>query len=162
MNNIIILIFVLFFLSCENNSKKDFAIIVTGKFLKDDKFQLFYTENAIKPYAEIQSFYRHVNGRDNFQKIRFNFPKSVYPEKFRLDIGENIDQKRMIISNILIEADDKSFEIKPKDFSKYFAHNEFIKNIDYSIGELELISDKGLYDPFLLATPLLIEKLVSF
>lgn len=125
-------------------------IIATIEFIAthDDKIQIFYfTDSILKP-REKNSYTFQIKGSNEVQKIRFKLPTKII-ERFRIDLGNNRDQKEITLNHIEIHGISGSWIIEKTDIEGIFKPNKFI--IDQTEGTYKLSKVGAYYDPYLLS-----------
>jgi hypothetical protein len=151
------LILVLSLYCCKTNEKQtNNFLILEGVFQKNDEFQLFYSRNFFKEYDEKQSVKKEIKGSNSIQKIKFEIPNGFSPLRVRLDLGNNIAQKKIIIKGVKLLMFGKKEYIDKDSFEKFFFCNEYAK-FKKETGEIELSSISGSYDPYFISKNLLLE-----
>lgn len=127
--------FVTIFASCKNNevtennpvSAKDaeeikqdtlFTITLNATVLKDDSFQVYYKNDELSNYEEVNSYFTEFKGSEEPQDIVFRLPDGVIPDYIRMDFGVNKDQTEVKINSFKMSYYGKEF--KTNDASEFF------------------------------------------
>lgn len=136
-------------------------VYVRGVFPKDDVFEIFFSEMATDPFSQKNSMSARFKGNNEVQELIFDL-EDYYPEKIRLDIGNNKTMKEIIIEEIIIKYNDNVFKIDKSKISTYLKSNQFITlGSDNNILLMPImIEGKEVYDPFFVSSPLLVKELV--
>lgn len=148
--------------SDENNGQ--FVVIVSVLAKKDDSFQLFYTEDYMLSFNEKQRLTTRFNGSNNYQSIVFTLPKKVFPDRYRLDVGSNREQKEIKIESLLFRHGDKEIFIPSPLISKLLVPNKFIEYNQVENTYNLLTQNEGqstIYDPYFTCSPELVRLLLE-
>lgn len=171
LRKIIVVMFLIGFTSCNLKKKKDIEsqnlkektsvedktktkvvdemiIKIFFKMEASDHIQLYYTNDALENFSEKNTFRKNFSENTDFQLLEFKFDKDYFPEKIRLDLGSNREQKSIIIDKIQITRSKYAIEILGKDIKEYFTVNKYVKNIQGS-GEFIFTIVNNIYDPYL-------------
>ena len=128
-----------------------FRVEIEAIVEKGDNFQLFYTEDYQLAFLEDKTITSTVNGSKDYQTIIFDLPKDIFPDRFRLDVGSNVEQGAIKIKSFKVSYDKGIVEIPQDSISKYLVPNEYITKEDdmgsYRLHELN-IQGSLPYDPF--------------
>ncbi|MDP5158428.1 MAG: hypothetical protein NWQ07_07625 [Flaviramulus sp.] len=144
--------------------KNTFLVILNVLANKNDNFQLFYTEDYMLSFNEDQSIIKLISGANDYQNIVFTLPSNVLPDRLRIDVGSNRNQKVIKIKSLLFRYNDKEVFIPSELISKLLVPNEFV---NYRLGEdtynlLTLnVEDKTIYDPAFTCSPELVRLLLA-
>lgn len=154
-----------FFTACKNDKVKDapesdqpveegFKITLNATVEKKDDFQVFFQEDTENtPFEEDNSVYVGTVASAQPQDIVFRIPANVFPTRLRLDLGLNKEQRPIIIHNLKIEFQGKTFAAPGKDFFNYFHPDEnFVKADTTNITLTPFLTKDGNYDPMLFST----------
>lgn len=143
----------------KNNQEKIFEIEIEYKILKDDIFQVFYIDQDSKEkFSEEKMISKKINKSQKTNSISFNLPKEVIPKKIRIDLGENKCQEEITINQIKLKYSGNEIIVKEKYIPHFFVMNSFLK-YDPSSGEFRSISINNRYDPFIISSALLNQKI---
>lgn len=145
-----------------NNER--FVLILNVLAKKDDSFQLFYTEDYMLSFNEKQRLTTRFKGSDNYQNIVFTLPKNVFPDRYRLDVGSNKEQKEIKIESLLFRYRDKEIFIPTELISKLLVPNKFIEynQVEDTYNLLTLnIEENITYDPYFTCSPELVRLLLE-
>ncbi len=151
-----------FFASCKNQRNEGapesvFKITLEAKVNEDDKFQLFYVEDDVNNrYSAERRVTRTIEGKKEFQKIELSLPKGVFPQRFRIDVGENKINTAIEINTIVLSFKREKIVINNLTFERFFEPNIYLEK--NKKGYLRK-TFKGRYDPFLESTPLLNKRI---
>jgi hypothetical protein len=116
----------------------------------DDKFQLFYSDSYINDYNEQNSQIKNVKKSEDTQEVIFEIPNRFAPNRIRIDFGDQIDQKEIILEEISIVVGGKFKSFGPEEISNFFEFNKFA-TYDVNSKRLLLTPIEGSYDPFLIS-----------
>lgn len=157
-------ILLLIFGSCQNAVNKDsssikdnYSIEIEGLFQKNDKIEIYYLVEG-KDWNNDNSVSQAIYASNKMQKIVLDLPKDVNPKNFRIDLGVNPSQGYVTIKNISIKYKDKILDGSNENFIDWFTPNEFV-SWDMNYYGFKLSSVNGSYDPYLMGTDLLIDKI---
>ncbi len=140
----------------------NFTILFRAKVLLDDKFRLLYTEELGEKFSGKEIVFTDVKGSEDFQTIRFVLPKKdIYPIRLRLNVGNNKEQKGIIIESIEIAHDDNKLKISSTEFYKYFYPNKYIE-YNRENGEVTFKEEDGKHFPFFVSRGPLHDELMIF
>ena len=131
------------------------------RILENDKFRVFYTSNSPEEkISEKKMEVASVKGNSDFQQVTIQLPKGVVPYKLRLDLGENSikNQSDIDLESINIELNDNVIKVDNQNIKSYFRPNQYLTKTPTGYSR-KIVDDK--YDPFLLSTSTLIEKIVE-
>jgi hypothetical protein len=164
------------FISCKEEKVKEevvleekvetFEVILDMVVNNDDNFQVFYTDDLVPQFDDKKSIWTTVKGLETAQKIVFSLPQDDLPTNFRIDLGNNKDQKPMILKSITFKYFDKIKTLTSKEILTYFVVGEKVI-FNQETGEIDFTkseSEKEFYDPLLYPQDNLkeeIEKLVK-
>lgn len=93
-------------------------VTISAKVLVDDVFEIYYYEPGYDGFSSRDFVNSKIKGRDDFQDIKFELPKRIYPERLRFDFGKNKDQKEMILKGIKMSYKDKEYVFPEEDLKK--------------------------------------------
>ena len=158
------LIFVTTFVSCKNNEvsekesvstegsaevKQDtvFTITLNATVLKDDSFQVYYKNDEMGKYEEVNSLFTEFKGSDKPQDIVFRLPDGVIPDNIRLDFGTNKEQSEIKINSFKMSYFGKTFETNGSDFFNYLLVETKTATFDKDKATLKPLLVNGTYDP---------------
>lgn len=145
--------------SCNSDKKQEvdtasakpseIRVVLDAKVEVDDSFQVFYTEDGSFNFTEESSVRVNVNGSNNSQQIVFSLPEEVILSNFRIDTGENPDQKPIVVNSLTVQFYERKLEMKNMEIIQYFYPNQHL-TLDYAKSSLVANpSHTGVYDPFL-------------
>lgn len=144
--------------------KNNFSVILNVLAKNNDNFQLFYTEDYMLSFNEEQSITAGFLGAENYQNIIFQLPENVFPDRYRIDVGSNKEQKSIKIKSLIFRYGDKEIFIPSDLLSKMMVPN---KNIEYNSFDntynLIALNIDGtvLYDPYFTCSPELVRLLLE-
>jgi hypothetical protein len=138
--------------SCDFKSdlESNIKIAVKVKVKLDDKFQLFYSDSYINDYNEQNSQIKNVKKSEDTQEVIFEIPNRFAPNRIRIDFGDQIDQKEIILEEISMVVGNKLKSFGPEEISNFFEFNKFA-TYDVNSKRLLLTPIEGSYDPFLIS-----------
>lgn len=151
-----------FFTNCKDKSEImreefTFNVQLNLKVVEDDFFEVFYTDlNSKEGFTETKKVRKKIIGKDSFQNIQFDLNKTSL-SKFRIDFGENKNQKDIILKNIIIKRNQDSIEIKNDVLHRFFQINKFLEWDKKGRLKIKEINKKR--DPFIVSSSLLIKKI---
>ena len=136
-----------------------FQISLKLRIEKDDMLEVYFIEDPIvKAFQPDKKIRRKVLGSSNFQEVDFNLPKQIVPIKFRIDLGENIDQKKVDIDEIKLKYNKKTICIKDSLIQYFFVVNNFL-TLKPKSGKFDIIEKQNKRDPFITSSPILNKKI---
>lgn len=157
---VLVLIFVFLFvyvgkkLEAQKNEiiEKDTEVVLTAKVLKNDIFQFFYWEEGDDYFQIEKSIKIEVEGKKDFQELKFVLPQITSLHKLRLDIGENFDQESIIIKELkFIKKNGQTFSMNADEFKNLFMPNPYISFLDAQgsyKGNSVVQNNTPIYDPY--------------
>lgn len=143
--------------STDSPIKDNYSIEIEGLFKKNDKIELYYLVEG-KDWNNDNSVSQAIYASNKMQKIILDLPKEANPKNFRIDLGVNPSQGYVTIKNISIKYKDKTLDGANENFIDWFAPNEFV-SWDMNYYGYKLSSINGSYDPYLIGTDLLVDKI---
>lgn len=158
------LIFVTTFVSCKNNEvsekesvstegsaevKQDtvFTITLNATVLKDDSFQVYYKNDEMGKYEEVNSLFTEFKGSDKPQDIVFRLPDGVIPDYIRMDFGVNKEQTEVKVNSFKMSYFGKVFQANASEFFKLILIEPKTANVDVENGIIKPITMGGVHDP---------------
>lgn len=147
-------------ISCKNDEKaidnkeqaistRELVFEIEGIFPKNDKFQLFYSND--NNFSEDKSLFVTVYGQSILQKIVFELPEGIKPQNFRLDLGSNADQQEISIKEISITYKGQSESFIDEEFLEIFPETSTV-NYDKSRLVYKLVPNvDGIFDPIIVS-----------
>lgn len=129
-----------------------FYLTLRSKFNKWDKVHMYYRESEYDDYSGERKIEVVVEPNGNFQDIKFELKKDIYPYNIRIDLGENIEQSNVIIEECVLSYGKYNYSIKGKDLNKYFHFNQGVEiTSDSSTFLLKTFkrNNNNIYDPFI-------------
>ncbi len=153
-------LFILALVSCKNDTKEvakpdaaklpeTFNIAFNLTVLKDDTFQLFYTEDGSLNFGEQKSVKSVIKGSPTAQEILFKLPADVLPTNIRLDFGDNKAQDEITVNSMRLKYFAKTFNASENVVKKYFYTNDFQLKYDDKTSKVKAVITNGVYDPLM-------------
>lgn len=146
------------FYSCKDDKKseavkaeekpKTFDIALNMTVKQNDRFQLFYTDEATPGFEEKKSVWVDVKGSEKPQDIIFNLPEDEIPTNLRLDLGVNNKQPEMKFNSFSLSYFDKNFTLKDSSILQFFVPGQ----IEFNKETSTIKTNQGsavAYDPML-------------
>lgn len=172
MRKIFLLISLLAFtiFSCKDESKdvekveskpQTFDVTLNMVVPKDDKFQLFYTDESVVDFDEKKSIWIDVKGSDSPQDIIFQLPPDEIPSNIRIDLGTNETQSPMKLNSFEMSYFSKSFTLKDSLILSHFVIGE---QLMYDKKTSILTPNKGkaeVYDPLLYPQSIIKDEIIK-
>jgi len=90
--------------------------------------------------------------------VHFNLPNQIRPHKFRIDLGENNEQKNIRIDEIKILHNNNIISIKDSLIPYFFVINNYLKLKD-SNGNFDIQEKEKKRDPFITSNATLNKKI---
>ncbi|WP_345275414.1 hypothetical protein [Litoribaculum gwangyangense] len=140
------------------------TVILSFLAKKDDSFQLFYSEDYMLSFNEKDMITTGFKGSNNYQSIVFKLPKNVFPDRYRLDVGSNIEQKWIKIESLQFRYGNNEIFIPQQLISKLLVPNTFIEYNEFEnvYNLLTLNVEKNdIYDPYFTCSPELVRLLLE-
>ena len=129
-----------------------FSVELDVQVPKDDALEVFYLEAETDAYVATRMIQQKLTGMDDFQHVKFELPKDVYPFNIRLDFGFNKDQEMIKIAGCKLSYNNNSFVIKGKDLKNYFNFNGGIEmlsdSLNFKLKPFNL-NGKQMHDPYI-------------
>lgn len=147
-------------LSTIDSLKDNFTVTVDAIITKDDTFNLMY-QTETKPLWTTNSLLKKkVVGSKAIQKITFVLPKDTFPTKFRIDLGQNRQQKFIDLYKMIFNYQHQELEIKENLISKRFVTNKYAQYFgDGTKADIILSVVDNNYNPLIIATNYFMEVL---
>lgn len=137
----------------EEIATADFVFELEGVFPKNDRFQLFYSNDT--NFTEDKSIKVIVYGQTVLQKVTFTLPANVKPQNLRLDLGSNAEQSTVSIKKFTVNYQGKSLEVADEKFRDYFPDTSNVVFDDTKLVYNLTPNVDGIFDPLLLSSDLL-------
>ncbi|GEM53443.1 hypothetical protein [Empedobacter brevis] len=131
----------------ENSNSEGVVVILEGTFLKNDIFQLFYSNDTT--FSEQKSIKTIVYGQSILQKVLFQLPKEVKPQSLRLDLGSNPNQTSVTIKKMEINYKDQILIMEGDTFRDYFQPTPSVEFDQVSLEYNLKPNEDGTFDPVL-------------
>ncbi|RKN82765.1 hypothetical protein [Ulvibacterium marinum] len=136
-----------------------FEISLRLKIEKDDVLELYFIEEqSVNSFHSDKKIRQKVLGDSLFQEIRFELPERVVPVSFRIDLGENTQQKEVSITEIKLKYKQNVIQIKDSLIPYFFVPNEYLK-LKGNSGRFGFVEKKNRRDPFIISHPVLNKKI---
>lgn len=159
----------LIFLSCKVETKKEIVKIEQNNFEIhidaivpiDDVFEIFYLNEDLSKevkFSEKQKIRKNIIGSKIIQRITFKLPEHAQFYQFRVDLGNNKNQKEITIKSITLSNMNNSILINTDLIKIFFLLNKFIDLNDFN-GKMKFKHIKQKKDPYIIAKPILIKKI---
>lgn len=139
----VVLLFTIILFSCKDESKtpevkipNNFIFTVNLLMKKNDTLHLYYTEDNTINFKEENSMWVSSLGSEEVQKVRFELPKGVFPTQFRIDLGVNTENEKIIFKGFNMEYKGKSKEYIEPTVYNYFRIDDNTTIIDSITKEL--------------------------
>lgn len=128
------------------------------KISNDDIFEVYYTNSDKENFSSKKILRNKVFGSKNYKKVSFQFPKGEFPNKIRLDLGENRKQNCVRIKNIKIKYREKEIIISRQLLPHFFVTNKYLEyNSSNGVFRSSIVNNG--YDPFITSSALLRQKI---
>ncbi|MBW8198974.1 alginate O-acetyltransferase AlgX-related protein [Flagellimonas abyssi] len=135
----------------------EIIVDIETKVLENDIFYVYYLQEGIKKWSDMQSVHQRIKGNKSYQNLRFSLPLDKPIKRIRIDIGANKNQKPIVINSITIRSEVGILKFE-KDFFENFDLNAYATfNKDKFIPKIV----NGRYDPFLVSKPFLAQQIES-
>lgn len=126
------------FSNCEKDKNTNTLKIELDTVIKEnDSIHIYYKDDSTIDFNENQSFWKVVNGISKNQKINFIFPDSIHPKQLRLDFGNSINQKEVVINQITFKYKKEVFSLQGKEIYYYFRIDDSVTELDKNLGVLK-------------------------
>tara|TARA_R110002073_G_scaffold56835_15_gene144551 strand:- start:18726 stop:19268 length:543 start_codon:yes stop_codon:yes gene_type:complete len=120
---------------------------INAKVLVDDVFEVYYYETGQQTFHHEDFVFTKVDGDSLFQDIVFELPEITYPERLRLDLGKNTNQKEIELRAITLSYGEKEYNFSKEEIENEFKPSKFIDfNKETRIIKMKEIN--GKYDPY--------------
>lgn len=120
----------------------------------NDLFRVYYIPEGENNFKDLTFVEKEVAGSNFPQTIAFEFPKSTYLSKVRLDVSEIRQHQSFEVHKVIFAYGKKCFDIE-KQFPHFFTENKFLErgSSESNIFTTRIIDNK--YDPHLLSKDLI-------
>lgn len=175
MKKIILACLIVLSFACKNEEKKAietekpvkkevvkdniFRVFINIRVSEDDKFELYYVGDTPDGNFNVnERVAKYIKGSDDFQVVELSLPENIFPYKFRIDLGDNINKYEtdIEIKSIIIQLNKEKIEIENELLSSFFQNNVYLEKTPLGYKRKSV---DNRYDPFLISTPLLIKKI---
>lgn len=160
-------------ISCKNDNKNESSNSETKELIEakvpgikfsidaiikdNDTLQVYYRYDTSSDYVSEQSVNAVVKGSDSIQEVNFEIPGDKVIADFRLDIGNNVNQRPIQFKGFKMELNGKRFQTVDTMFIQYFNPNNQIE-YDRKTSTATILKNITPYDPlFVPREPLLDE-----
>ncbi|SDD71817.1 SGNH hydrolase-like domain-containing protein, acetyltransferase AlgX [Pricia antarctica] len=123
----------------------EITVSLSATVLKDDVFQVFYSNQGEGAFTEKQSAITEIKGGGEPQTIEFVIPLDTSLTQLRIDIGNNRNQMPINFSTVRLRTHESSYAF---DISKSFLKNVCITEKD---GKFITRTVLNSYDPFFIS-----------
>lgn len=127
----------LYFSCTQTKETTTLKIEIDTVIQESDSIHVFYTTNQSIDFNENQSFWKVVNGSSKNQKIEIEFPKDTLPKQLRIDFGNSIHQKEIVLNKIDIQYKSNRLTLQGKEIYYYFRIDESVTELDKELGILK-------------------------
>lgn len=143
-----ILLFILTLSSCKKESKVDstvdtkvldkkiFKVTLDVTLKRNDTLHLYYTEDNTLNFNEENSIWTSVAGKEAVQEVNFELPEDVFPTLFRIDLGVNKENEKIIFNGFKFDYLGNIFKADETTVYNYFRVNTDNTNFDSITKEL--------------------------
>lgn len=132
-----------------NSIPNEIEIELQIEVKENDVFQVFYKNDKDLNFSEANSKKVNISGSNDIQKIHFIIPVDSTLNSIRMDMGDNVDQKKIVLHALKFEGGINSFSIDPTDIETFFNKNSFIDSVDNGVVVFKnLETSYHPHDPF--------------
>lgn len=131
----------------EKKSENNLYVIINAKILDDDVFEVYYYESGESTFNPKDFVSVKVNGSPDFQEIKIKLPDQIYPERLRLDMGKNKNQRAMTLNTVSLKWNDKVYDFKRNEIANEFKPSKFM-DFDKNTFTLTTKVIDNRYDPY--------------
>ena len=140
-----------------NKNKSQIALRL--KIEKDDVLEVYFINDPKElAFQANKKIRKKVRGSTEIQEVHFNLPNQIRPHKFRIDLGENNEQKNIRIDEIKILHNNNIISIKDSLIPYFFVINNYLKLKD-SNGNFDIQEKEKKRDPFITSNATLNKKI---
>lgn len=145
------LLFVLMVLGCKQEKvefENQLILKLSLVIHEDDEFQLFYNSAESTGFTSDNSITHKIKGKDTIQSLFFVLKDDEYPNRLRIDFGNNRNQKQVEVKEIKLSYNEAFKSFSKDEIKVFFKSNEYF---DF---DFETLMGKGVvinnsYDPYL-------------
>jgi hypothetical protein len=138
----------------DNVYRNKLIFSVEMKILEDDILEVYFDNRETNRFQSKDVIRKEIIGDTVYQKFNFIINKNVFPNRIRLDLGENLNQKKIQIRNIELKYNSGRHLFTKKEIKKYFRANIYLDfDFDHLVA-LPLVKPNKLYDPYLVSNNL--------
>jgi len=120
-------------------------LVLKIEVLENDLFQIFYWVKGDPNFNELNSVKQNVEGKEGIQTLVFPIPLDKDIERLRVDIGQNFEQKMMIIESVTLKANSNQIALSDS-LLEYFYPSMYVTINNNNIYPKQINSN---YDPYL-------------
>lgn len=140
-------------------NKTGFHISLLMEIEKDDVLEVYYIDDPKKQaFQSDKKIRKKVLGNTQNQEIQFNLPDKIKLHKFRIDLGENRNQKNIKIQEIKIGHKENVISIKDSLIPYFFDINNYL-DLNNKNGDFKIQDKENKRDPFIISNATLIKKM---
>ena len=152
--NLFIFLFIILIQSCDktdNINKNKFILSIEMKILEDDILEVYFDNRKTNIFQVKDVIQREIKGDTVYQKINFLFKKNVFPNRIRLDLGENLNQKNIHLRKIELKYNSGKHLFTNEEIKFFFRANKYL-NFDFDrLVASPVVNIDKLYDPYLVS-----------
>lgn len=147
------------FVSCKDDKKTDnqvieepvntFEVTLDVNLKKNDTLHLYYTEDNSINFTEENSLWVSAEGKEQNQNVVFKLPVDVFPSQFRLDMGVNPENERIVLNGITFSYAGQTSTIRDSLIYNYFRPDESVTVLDKKTNTLSRKDPKATRGPSL-------------
>ena len=145
------LLLLIIIFSCNNNINKNgienqLIVHIELKIVQDDVLELYFDNRETNTFSSKKSIRKKIKGSNSFQKVSFILDKDAYPNRIRIDLGENRSQETIEIKEIGLQYNNATHTFSNEEIDKLFKPNIYL---DYRSLMATPKQMNGNYDPYL-------------
>lgn len=147
---ILILIFLLV-LGCKNEKlefENQLIVKLSLIILEDDELELFYNTALSPGFTVDNKAKKKITGSDTIQNVFFVLRDDVYPQRLRIDFGNNRGQKQIEVKEIKLQYNQAFKSFTKEEVKLFFKTNEYF-DFDFETSIGIGLEKNGRYDPYL-------------
>ncbi|WP_294825004.1 hypothetical protein [uncultured Flavobacterium sp.] len=146
--------------SGQESAEPEIQVVADIIIKEDDVLELFYTEDKELDFGPKRRRVE-VKGSDKSQQVVFNLPDDAHIINLRFDVGQNPDQKEIIINKFIVKQHDRELELGAADFFSNFDYNHYVKTFPEKF-MVKTSPVDNTYDPVFCGNGAFIASLRSF
>jgi hypothetical protein len=108
--------------------------------------ELYFDNRETNTFSSKKSIRKKIKGSNSFQKVSFILDKDAYPNRIRIDLGENRSQETIEIKEIGLQYNNATHTFSNEEIDKLFKPNIYL---DYRSLMATPKQMNGNYDPYL-------------